>query len=75
MASATIIDQIRQTGRSLAWVAREIGVERTLLDKKLRGTRRPLTETQARHLRALIGMTVSLDQIPHIPDAPTKDVA
>lgn len=63
---AAIIEQIHANGRTVAWLARELGIDRSSLDKKLRGTRPPLTEQQARHLRALTGL--ALADIPHIPD-------
>lgn len=69
VSESMIIEQIRANGRTLSWVAREMGIERSSLDKKLRGTRPPLTEQQARHLRALLGMSVSLELIPYTPSA------
>jgi hypothetical protein len=61
-----ILRQIRENGRTLIWIAGELQMEPSLLRKKLIGQRRPFTEAQARHIRALTGL--ALADIPHIPE-------
>lgn len=74
MPDHTILDEIRGQGLKLSWIAGELRIDPSHLRKKLLGQRPPLTETQARHLRAILG--VSLDRIPHRPDpAPSPEVA
>jgi hypothetical protein len=72
MPTNDLIQAIRRQGRTLAYLARELEMDPSLLRKKLLGQRRPFTEAQARHLRAILG--VRLEDIPYIPDD-TKAVA
>lgn len=67
-----ILRQIRANGRTLTWLAAELQMEPSLLRKKLIGQRRPFTEAQARHLRALTGLPLA--DIPHFPE-PVEAVA
>jgi len=63
---------IRGQGRTVAFLAREIGVHRTTLAKQLHG-HRPLSKARARELARITGLP--LDLFPYTPDAPTEDVA
>ncbi len=56
----------------LHFLADAIGMDRSLLGKKLRGERPPLTEQQARVLHAITG--ISMSDLPYTPD-PKKETA
>lgn len=73
MTDCEAVQAIKDQGRTIAWLARELGMDRTTLTKKLRGDRPPLTRPQVEAIRRLTGLPMSM--FPIAADTPVEAVA